>query len=62
MRPTNTIGEVLINNWKGAGSIKPSVVKPVLTTIEATLVLRRLGRLAAQEQQSLRAAISTIVG
>ena len=62
MRPTNTIGEVLINNWKGAGLIKPSVVKPVITTIEATLVLRRLGRLAAQEQQSLRAAIGTIVG
>ena len=53
MRPTNTIGEVLINNWKGAGLIKPSVVKPVL---------RRLERLAAQEQQSLRAAIGTIVG
>ena len=62
MRPTNTIGEVLIKNWKGAGLIKPSVVKPVITTIEATLVLRRLGRLEAQEQQSLRAAIGTIVG
>jgi hypothetical protein len=38
------------------------VVKPVITTIEAALVLRRLGRLAAQEQQALRTAISAIVG
>lgn len=62
MRPTSIIGEVHIRDWKGAGLIKPSVVKPVITTIEASLVLRRLGRLEPQEQQSLRTAISAIVG
>jgi mRNA interferase MazF len=62
IRPTNTIGEVIITDWRGAGSIKPSVVKPVITTIEASLVLCRSGRLAVQEQQSLRAHIGVIVG
>ena len=62
VRPTHTIGEVLITDWQGAGLIKPSVVKPVITTIEASLVLRRLGRLGAQEQLSLRVAIGVIVG
>ena len=62
VRPTHTIGEVLITDWQGAGLIKPSVVKPVITTIEATLVLRHLGRLASQEQQALRSAIGAIVG
>ena len=62
VRPTSTIGEVHIRDWRGAGLIKPSVVKPVITTIEASLVLRRLGRLASQEQQTLRTAISTLVG
>ena len=62
VRPGGAVGEVNIKDWKGAGLIKPSVVKPVITTIEATLVLRHLGRLASQEQQALRSAIGAIVG
>ena len=62
VRPAGHIGEFQIRDWKGAGLIKPSVVKPVITTIEVSLVLRRLGRLEAQEQQALRTAISAIVG
>ena len=46
MRPTGTVGEMHIGN----------------TTIEASLVLRRLGRLDPEEQQTLRTAINTIVG
>ena len=62
LRPTSTVGEVQIRDWKSAGLINPSVVKPVITTIEATLVLRHLGRLDPREQQMLRAAINRIVG
>lgn len=62
LRPAGHIGEVQISDWKGAGLIKPSVVKPVITTIEASLVLRRLGQLKAQELQAVRAAISAMVG
>lgn len=62
LRPTGNIGEMHIKDWKSAGLIKPSAVKPVITTIEASLVLRRLGCLAPQDQQTLRTAINTIVG
>lgn len=34
------IGECLIKNWKEAGLLKPSSVKPALSTVEQTLVLR----------------------
>ena len=61
-RPAGAVGEFQIKDWKGAGLIKPSVVKPVLATIEASLVLRRLGRLKTEEQQTLRKTIGTIVG
>lgn len=61
-RPAGAIGEVQVKDWKGAGLIKPSVVKPVITTIEASLVIRRLGQLKKEEQESLRKAISKIVG
>lgn len=62
VRPTSTIGEALIKDWKGAGLIKPSVVKPVITTIEASLVIRQLGQLKKEEHEALRKAISKIIG
>jgi mRNA-degrading endonuclease toxin of MazEF toxin-antitoxin module len=61
-RPAGAIGEVQVKDWKGAGLIKPSVIKPVITTIEASLVIRRLGQLKKEEQEALRNAISKIVG
>jgi len=61
-RPAGGIGEVQLNDWKGAGLIKPSVVKPVITTIEASLVIRRLGQLQEDDQRALRRAIAEIIG
>lgn len=61
-RPAGGVGEVQVKDWKGAGLIKPSVVKPVITTIEASLVLRRLGQLKKDDQETLRKAIAQIVG
>ncbi len=42
--------------------LKPSVVKPVITTIETSLVIRRLGQLAKDDQEALRRAITAIIG
>ncbi|HHT9160067.1 MAG TPA: type II toxin-antitoxin system PemK/MazF family toxin [Candidatus Brocadiaceae bacterium] len=44
-----TIGECLINNWQDAGLLKPSVIKPAISTIEQTLVLKKLGRLSQKD-------------
>lgn len=40
----------------------PSVVKPVVATIEASLVIRRLGRLKEEDQDTLRSGIGKIIG
>lgn len=61
-RPTQTIGELSVQDWKAAGLIKPSVIKPVITTIEHTLVIRRLGQLKEEDQAALRNAITRILG
>lgn len=61
-RPAGGVGEVQVKDWKGAGLIKPSVVKPVITTIEHSLVIRRLGQLKAEDQAALRRAITAILG
>lgn len=61
-RPAGGVGEFQVADWKESGLIKPSVVKPVITTIEASLVLRRLGQLKAEDQAALRRSIAAIVG
>jgi mRNA interferase MazF len=61
-RPVGTIGEVNVKDWKAAGLIKASVVKPILTTIEAPLVIKRLGQLKEDDQAALRRAIAAIIG
>ena len=62
VRSSTAFGEVPVQDWKAAGLIKPGVIKPVITTIERFLVLRKLGRLNDQTQATLRKAIAQIVG
>jgi len=61
VRPAGAPGEVHVRQWKSAGLLKPSVIKPVITTIERRLVLRVLGRLDGEDQASLRRAIAEII-
>ena len=56
------VGEMTIMAWQKAGLVKPSVVKPVLTTVEKRLVLRRLGRLEANDCAALQQALRLIIG
>lgn len=55
-------GEVLIGKWQQANLLKPSVIKPVIATLEQRLIIRRLGALQVQDQTMLRAAISAVLG
>ena len=57
-----SFGESRVTEWKKAGLIKPSVVKPILTTVEKKLILRRLGRLQPADQQALRQSLQSILG
>ena len=62
MRAVANVGEVLVHDWQAASLLKPSFIKPVITTIERTLVRRTLGRLKEADQTALQQAISAIVG
>jgi mRNA interferase MazF len=61
-RPTQTVGEVVVQHWKSAGLLKPSVLKPLLATIERTLVLRIMGKLLPDDRAALGNAINDIIG
>ena len=56
------IGEVAVAQWKEAGLLKPSVLKPVVATIERGLVLRKLGRLEEEDRRALRGVLDVILG
>jgi mRNA interferase MazF len=62
IRTTLGLGEALIADWKQAGLIKASVLKPVLTTIEKGLGIKQLGRPAAADQEILRKLLGIILG
>jgi mRNA interferase MazF len=62
IRPSGSFGEVVVTEWKGAGLLKPSVIKPIFTTIEKGLVLRKLGRLGEEDRKVLREALEKLVG
>jgi mRNA interferase MazF len=46
--------EVAIQNWKRAGLLWPSVVKPAPTTIERSLIGKKLGHLAPADIDAVR--------
>jgi mRNA interferase MazF len=62
LRPRLGFGEFLVADWKGAGLLKPSVVKPVFATIEKRLVIRTLGQVTVADRQALTSALRTVLG
>lgn len=60
LRPTQTFGEIWITDWKAAGLLKPSAIKPVIATFEQKLIVRRLGSLAALDQKALSVGLTRL--
>ncbi len=56
------IGEVVVSDWKEAGLLKASTIKPILTTVEKSLIIRTLGGLSHQDHIALRDGLKIILG
>lgn len=56
------IGDAMIQNWKEAGLLKPSVIKPIITTIEKNLVLKKMGGLKNNDLMNAKEILNTILG
>lgn len=57
-----SFGEMIITDWKSAGLLKPSIIKPVITTIEKSLIIKKLGELEASDLNKLEELIGLILG
>jgi len=62
VRSAAGVGEITVQRWKEAGLLKPSVLKPLLATVEKGLLIRKLGKLEEQDRDALRSTLKTILG
>ena len=60
VRPENNF-DVSVTDWQAAGLLKPSVIKPVIATIEKSLVIRRLGQLGETNRKTLAESLKAIL-
>ena len=54
-------GECMIMDWRTAGLLKPSAVKAAVSTIEQTLVVKRLGKLSDADLLSTGNALKDLL-
>jgi mRNA interferase MazF len=62
MRTPPGFGEALVADWQDAGLVKPSVLKPVFTTIEQGLVVRTMGTRSNNDLRTLRETLAQAIG
>ena len=60
IRPANNF-DIPVTDWQAAGLLKPSVVKPVIATVEKVLVIKQLGRLSEKDQRTLAESLKAIL-
>jgi len=54
--------EAMVDDWRAAGLIKASVLKPVFSTIEQGIVLRVMGQLSAADLRTLQGLLRQVIG
>lgn len=57
-----SLGEVQIIDFSAAGLLKPSLIKPVIATVEIRLVIRKLGKLQSRDKKSLQQMLTVVLG
>jgi mRNA interferase MazF len=50
-----------LSHWQASGLRKPTWVKPIIGTLSAGLIERRLGRLVDDDEQCIRAALAMLL-
>jgi len=60
-RLSGTSDETTITDWKAAGLIKPSCIKPILASFETQLVIRQIGALSDTDRGRLRALFARVL-
>lgn len=62
VRSVLATGEYMIRDWQSAGLLKPSVLKPLIATLEQTQIIQTLGQLSAADRTGLQQILQIILG
>lgn len=62
IRQPLAFGEYLLEDWQQAGLLKPSVLKPLIATLEQSQIVKVMGQLPASDLQGLQNVLQTILG
>jgi mRNA interferase MazF len=54
--------DVLVSDWRAAGLLRPSAIKPAIFTIESSTILRTLGEMTSNDQDALRELLTRMLG
>ncbi len=55
-------GEYVLQNWQAAGLAKPSIIKPLIATLEQTQIIRSLAKPTSPDESALRRLLAEILG
>lgn len=53
--------QVALTEWRAAGLVKPSVIKPILSSFDIRLIRRKLGELSASDRAQVRTLFAKIL-
>ena len=62
IRNTLVIGECVLQDWQQAGLLKPSILKPLIATLEQNQIIKTMGQLSKADSESLNGVIQTVLG
>lgn len=54
--------EGAVHHWQRAGLLNPSVIKPVIATLDTALVIKKLGHLSDDDRAALERVLTTAIG
>ena len=55
-------GEEILDDWQAAGLLKPSMLKPLIASVQQDRIVKSLGQLSAADLERLKSAIQAILG
>jgi mRNA interferase MazF len=62
IRQPLAVGEAILKDWQAAGLAKPSVLKPLIATLEQRQIVRVMGKLSDADRGKLEEVIRLILG
>ncbi len=55
-------GEAVLKDWQAAGLAKPSVLKPLIATLEQRQIVKVMGKLSDADRENLERVMQAILG